>query len=102
MDEFLESLFSVIAFIAIGALVVFLESKIFAPVKTIMKISGFSWERNVEIEKSKICEESGWTVPNGAKVTGSRERVYEYEKKVSGYEYESEEVEYEDGSYQVE
>lgn len=81
MDEFLEGLFSVIAVIAIGALVVFVGFKIFAPAKTTMKISGFAWERNVEIEKSKICEESGWTVPNGAKVTSSKERVYEYEKK---------------------
>lgn len=102
MDEFLEVFLSVIAFIAMVAFVVFLGFKIFVPVKTTMKISGFAWERNVEIEKSKICEESGWNVPNGAKVTDSEERVYEYEKKVFGYEYESEEVEYEDGSYKVE
>ena len=38
MDEFLEGLFSVIAFIAIGALVVFFGFKIFAPAKTTMKI----------------------------------------------------------------
>lgn len=47
--------------IALIALILLLAIPLYDPVK----ITGFSWERNIEIEYSRIVTEEGWELPTG-------------------------------------
>jgi len=42
-------------------------------------IQGFSWERNINIEKLTTVKESDWSTPIGARVYDTKEEFYTYE-----------------------
>ena len=87
-----------IALISIGAvallsmIIVFL-STLLAPKDASMKITGFSWERNINVEQLKTFHESDWSIPNSARVTSEKKEIHHYEQKLDHYETRSREVE---------
>ena len=49
-------------------------------------ITGFEWQRNVTVEELRTFSESGWTLPYGARQTGTRMEFYGYQQVLDHYE----------------
>lgn len=64
----------------------------FFPYKEITTISGFSWERCVYVEEYKTFSESGWTLPDQARLNYSKPELYGYEKVLDHYETKTRQV----------
>lgn len=55
----------------------------------VLTVTGFSWERTVNIEKYTTVTESGWSVPAGGRTISSREEIDRYDKVFDHYETET-------------
>ena len=49
-------------------------------------ITGFEWARSVTVEELQTFQESGWTLPYGARQTDARREFYGYEQVIDHYE----------------
>lgn len=49
-------------------------------------VTGFRWERTVQIEENIAYPESGWELPENAELTDQREEIHHYESAVNHYE----------------
>lgn len=56
------------------------------PIKETTTITGFSWNRCVYVEEYKTFEESGWTLPEGARLQDSKTEFYAYKAVLDHYE----------------
>ena len=65
---------------------------LFMPVTRHATVSGFNWERNIEIEEYKLCHESDWSVPSGGKITSQREEIHHYDSVLDHYETKTKQV----------
>lgn len=65
---------------------------IFIPKEKEVIVTNLSWERVIEIDKLKTVNESGWTLPAGARLQYTREEVKEYEPVLDYYETRTSEV----------
>ncbi|MBO5435908.1 hypothetical protein J6A31_08950 [bacterium] len=71
-----------LAFIAIIAFFVWLA----IPVEREMTIEGFEWSRNIQIEELKTFDESGWSLPSGARLHRTSEEIRRYDHVIDYYE----------------
>lgn len=51
-----------------------------------VKVTGFSWERKIEIEYSKIVKEESWELPNGADLLKSEKKFHHNNDILDHYE----------------
>ena len=65
---------------------------IFSPKEASMKITGFSWERSIEVEQYKTFHKSDWSVPDGARVTSQRREIHHYDQVLDHYETKTRQV----------
>ena len=49
-------------------------------------VKGKTWNRSIAIEKQKTFSESGWTLPDGARLNYTRREIRSYEQVPDGYE----------------
>ena len=49
-------------------------------------ITGFSWERTVEVEDFKTFEEDGWSLPSDGRLLYSQEEIRRYDNVIDHYE----------------
>lgn len=77
-----QLIFGIAVLIPVIAVLVFL----LWPVKEQISITGFGWERNISIEEEKTFNESGWTVPAGARVYDEKWEFKEYVTVIDHYE----------------
>ena len=49
-------------------------------------ISGFSWERSIELEALRTFTEEDWSVPPGGRVLSSRTEIHHYDRVIVGHE----------------
>ena len=68
---------------------IILVAVIFTPVKKTSTVTGFRWERAVEVEKFALCHDSGWSVPSGGTVTDKDYRIHHYDHVIDHYETKS-------------
>ena len=59
---------------------------IFIPITRTATITGFEWERIIDVETFTECHESGWSVPNEAHVTKQKSEIHHYDKVLDHYE----------------
>jgi len=59
---------------------------LFFPVKTSAVVTGISWERTIYIEEIKTFEESGWSLPAGARLQYSQTEFYGTRQVLDHYE----------------
>lgn len=65
---------------------------IFIPITRTATVTGFSWERTIDVETFTECHESGWSVPNGAQVTKQKSEIHHYDKVLDHYETKTKKV----------
>ena len=59
---------------------------LFWPHTTSEAITGFSWNRSVTVEEMQTFSESGWTLPDGARLTDSKREMSGYRQVIDHYE----------------
>ena len=69
------------------SLVIFVVALLFWPIKEKTIVNGFSWSRNIVIEEERTFNESGWSIPAGARVYKTNKEVYDYKDVLDHYEY---------------
>jgi hypothetical protein len=74
---------------------------LFKPQKEQITITGFQWERTIKLEHYDWFEESGWDLPNGAKLLSKRQAVHHNNQVLAGYRTESRWVEVQTGTKRV-
>ena len=76
--------FGIIALVilAIAALGFF----VFSPKPRDMVVSGFDWERTIEVEQLTTVSESDWKLPDGARKTRTAEEVRDYRQVLDHYQ----------------
>lgn len=65
---------------------------LFIPITRTATITGFEWERVIDVETFIECHESGWSVPNGAHVTRQKSEIHHYDKVLDHYETKTKQV----------
>ena len=65
---------------------------LFLPITRTATITGFSWERIIDVETFTECHESGWTVPSGAHITKQKSEIHHYDKVLDHYETKTKQV----------
>lgn len=65
---------------------------IFFPITRTASVTGFSWERIIDVETFTECHESGWSIPNGAHVTKQKSEIHHYDKVLDHYETKTKKV----------
>ena len=50
------------------------------------RITGFSWERAIQVEQNQLFHESDWSVPSGGSVTSQRSEIHHYDSIFDHYE----------------
>lgn len=65
---------------------------IFLPITRTATITGFEWERIIDVETFTECHESDWSVPNGAHVTKQKSEIHHYDKVLDHYETKTKKV----------
>lgn len=80
-------------------LVVFL-CLLFSTTATTATVTGISWERSINVQELRNVREEGWSLPSGANLISSYEKLYGYEQVVDHYvtKYRSEPKQVEDGT----
>ncbi|MEO9531405.1 MAG: Ran-binding zinc finger domain-containing protein [Crocinitomicaceae bacterium] len=92
-----------ISLVAILA-IVFIYRQFFATENLKVEVTGYSWERQVEIEKSRTVREEAWNIPSGGKKIKSERRKSGTKQVYDHSEWDEEPI-YEDvqvGTQQVE
>lgn len=56
-------------------------------------ITGFKWERSIDIEKYQTVEESGWSLPTGARLKYTNTEISHYKTVLDHYETKTRQVE---------
>jgi len=56
------------------------------PYKQVWTVTGFKWEREITLEQMKTVQESGWSVPDGARVYKEAQEIQSYAQQISHYE----------------
>lgn len=59
---------------------------IFSPKIQEITVEDIYWERSIVIERYQTVDESGWSLPDGARLHKTRQEVYTYQKVVDHYE----------------
>jgi len=49
-------------------------------------VTGFSWEKSLEIEQYKTVTEDGWSLPSNARLTKTSNEIYTYEEVLDHYD----------------
>ena len=49
-------------------------------------ITDISWTRTIGIEEKKLCNKSGWELPEGAEQTGTKQEIHHYDSVLDHYE----------------
>ena len=62
------------------------------PIQREITIESFAWERSIAIEIEKTFDESGWSLPSGAKLQYEKEEIRSYNKVIDHYEEKSRQV----------
>ena len=44
-----------------------------------LKVTDIGWLRNINIEENRMYSESGWSMPDGAEQTGTRQEIHHYD-----------------------
>lgn len=65
---------------------------LFIPITRTATITGFEWERIIDVETFTECHESGWSIPNGAHVTKQKTEIHHYDKVLDHYETKTKQV----------
>jgi len=80
-----DSWTSILLMLSIVALIVGLVY-IFIPKNQEITINSFNWERSIQIERYQTVDESGWSLPEGARLHNSKKEIYAYEQVLDHYE----------------
>ena len=51
-----------------------------------LKVTDIGWLRNINIEENRMYSESGWSMPDGAEQTGTRQEIHHYDSVLDHYE----------------
>ncbi len=88
ISDYKMPIFSILLILLLIAGLVFL----FTPRYYDVKVTGFSWERNIIIEKWQTVNESDWTLPANARLQYSRQEFSHYRQVLDHYETETRQV----------
>lgn len=80
------------ALAALVAAIIFLCVFLFVPYQKDITVSMFSWERSISIEELKTFDESGWSLPDGARLQRTSLEVRTYENVLDHYETKTRQV----------
>ena len=79
-----KRLFIILAVIA--AIAVALGFILFIPHEGTFLVTGTSWEREIQVEKEKTFSESGWSLPEGARLDHTAREIRRYDQVLDHYE----------------
>lgn len=65
---------------------------LFIPVTRESEVTGFQWERTIEVETFTCCHESGWSLPKDATLTDKKQEIHHYNQVLDHYEKKSKQV----------
>ena len=51
-----------------------------------LQIASVSWERVIDIEENREFSESGWSLPDGAELTGKKQEIHHYDSVLDHYD----------------
>ncbi len=51
-----------------------------------LEVTGLAWERSIPVEQNIKYSESGWTLPDGAELTGKKNEIHHYDQVLDHYE----------------
>ena len=83
-------------YIAIGLIIcigIGITSWFLTPSEHKGNIDSFSWSRVIEIEELQTFQESGWSLPAGARLNHTAEEIKEYKKEIDYYETKTRQIE---------
>ena len=69
---------------------------LFFPITREAIITGFSWQRSIDVEEYTLCHENGWSVPSGAKITSKKQEIHHYDRVLDHYETKTRQVAYQE------
>ena len=72
--------------VAIAVIAFAVVMVLFSNHKGSFKVTGKTWERSIEVEKQTTVSESGWTLPEGARLDHTASEVRSYNQVVDHYE----------------
>lgn len=58
----------------------------FYPIKENWIVNGFSWNRCITVEQQRTVDESGWTLPSGARLQYTKNEIKSYADVIDHYE----------------
>ncbi len=70
----------------VAAVVISIVAFMLWPRQITLQVTGFSWHREIAIQKYATVTEEGWSVPAGGRVLNSRREIRSYEKVLDHYE----------------
>lgn len=68
-DFFHSDVFPLAAKITAGVLALIFLVWLFFPITRVGKVTGFEWDRTIEVEEFTLCHEEDWSVPAGGRIT---------------------------------
>jgi len=74
------------------AIIINIISWLMTPITHEMIVEDISWTRNINIETLTTYEESGWSLPSGARLQYSQEEIRSYKQVLDHYETKTREV----------
>ena len=72
--------------LAVAAVIVLLFVWLNGSKTNALKVTALEWVRNVNVEENRQFSESGWTLPSGAELTGTRNEIHHYDQVLDRYE----------------
>ncbi|MDX1615388.1 MAG: hypothetical protein R3300_13830 [Candidatus Promineifilaceae bacterium] len=75
-----------IAAVLVVAVGIFVAIVLFGGRDVAATVTGFEWQRTVEIEELRTVEEEGWDVPGDGRIVDQRREVRSYDQVLVGYE----------------
>lgn len=78
--------------ILLSIILIFGLVSIFTPKNTTMEVTGFSWQRTIEIEQYRTFHENDWSVPDGGRITSQKSEIHHYDKVLDHYETKTRQV----------
>lgn len=95
ISDFLHSdVFPLAAKITAGVLALIFLIWLFFPITRVGKVTGFEWDRTIEVEEFTLCHEEDWSVPAGGRITSQEQRLHHTDHVIDHYETKTRQVAY--------
>lgn len=90
--DFFDDYGNILLLLMLGIALIVGAIWLFTPKTKTVTIEQISWERSIDIERYQTVDESGWSLPSGARLHESKTEIYKYESVLDHYENKTRQV----------